>query len=299
MTLPTFITVGAEKCGTTALHEHLSQHPEIFMSEPKEPSYFVATDSNYTSQNMGNLKHGYIDSLKDYQAIFTHVSNEKAVGESSPCYLYSKIAAETIKRQLPDAKIIIILRNPMRRAFSQYVFNQMRGWESRDINFEQALAREPERIANSSMWAFHYCARGMYYEQVKRYLDTFGESNVKILLYDDFASRPQQQLKQVHQFLSVSQFKLPDAKEKHNVTKLTKNKSLDNMMNSDTAIKQFLKQLLPNSIKQQLKTKIMEINSIKPQVDENMIIELEEVFRDDIKKLNKIVNVNPLIWLSS
>jgi len=298
MTLPTFITVGAEKCGTTALHAQLNNHPQIFMSNPKEPSYFASSDQKFINQEMRDLNHNYINNLEQYKSIFSEVNDEIAIGESSPCYLYSDSAAKMIKSVIPDVKIIIILRNPVLRAYSQFVFNQMRGWEARNIEFQSAIDIETSRIKNNSMWAFHYLARGMYFRQVEKYLEIFGDSNVKVILYDDYVERPDKTLDEIHSFIGVEKFNYTNSAEKHNVTRLSRVKFIETLINNQNKLALIIKKIIPNSVKGKISDIIQLLNSTKPKADPEYLLALEQHFCEDIKLLSTIIDKSPLIWLS-
>ena len=297
MTLPTFLTVGAEKCGTTALHVHLSRHPQVFMSEPKEPSFFLSEDPRYTGQDMGDLQHEYIRTLEEYQAIFESVDGETAIGESSPCYLYSDVAPHKIKELIPDAKIIAILRNPVQRAYSQFVFNQQRGWEARKMTFSRALELEDERVEKGSMWAFHYTRRGKYSGQIKRYLDTFSSARVRVVLYDDFVKKPDSVLEDLYGFLGVGSVSLDNTRERHNVTGLPKSTLLHRLTNTSNPFKSILKSILPQGARQRVRRALSSWNSTKPPADPADLSRLGELFEADIRQLAELIEPDPLVWL--
>jgi len=146
--LPNFFIVGAAKSGTTSLYHHLCQHLDVFMSPVKEPHYFSrdvgvrSFKADDTKSIFANLR-GYIDfilksrfyilNFEKYKRLFSNVKNEKAIGEASVSYLVSKVAAEEIYKFNPDAKIIIILRNPVKRAFSHWLMDLRIGHVSNPI----------------------------------------------------------------------------------------------------------------------------------------------------------------------
>ena len=188
---PNFFMVGAPRCGTTSLYEALRQHPSIFMPDTKEPHFF--------SKDLQDPV--FYMTLEKYLSLFLDVSNAERIGEASTYYLYSKVAASEIKSFCPDAKIMIMLRNPVDMMYSLYAqsyyywSNIYQGHE--DIaDFGQALAAEEERKQgrrlpkdtpnNVCVW-YHLYYRDLarYTNQVKRYLDTFGQANTRIILFDD------------------------------------------------------------------------------------------------------------------
>jgi len=184
MTLPNFLIIGAAKSGTTALYTYLKQHPEIFMSTPKELRYF----SNVSSPPEGIPHHRAVFSLEEYKSYFDAVTDEKAYGESSPMYLYTPGTAERIRTAIPDVKILAILRNPIDRAYSAYT-HALRDWIETAETFEEALEKEPERIGAGWGMLWHYANAGYYYEQLSRYYKVFDPDQIRVFLHDDLSKR--------------------------------------------------------------------------------------------------------------
>src|SRR5437588_7141599 len=170
---PNFLIAGAAKAGTTSLHDYLGQHPDIYMSTFKEPNYFVP---------------GYAyEDWEDYLALFAGARGETAVGESSTGYLYCEESPLRIKSTLGDVKIILILRNPARRAASLYWWMVREGYENAPsfadaLERESSRARDPDFRANCPQFFpdYLYYTTGLYSEQVERFLETFGPDSVRI-----------------------------------------------------------------------------------------------------------------------
>lgn len=200
MRRPDFFIVGAPKCGTTALYEYLKQHPEVFMpKEAKEPNFFGSDFNNPF----------FIRDEKAYLSLFADALHEKRVGEASIWYLYSKRAASEIKSFDPQARIIIMLRNPvemLHALHSQLLFN---GDEDEE-DFEAALAAEEARKEGLRLPANPQIVEALFYrevikytEQVKRYCDVFNEAQIKIIIYDDFKQNAAQVYRETCAFLDV------------------------------------------------------------------------------------------------
>jgi hypothetical protein len=183
---PNFFIVGAPKCGTTALDSYLKQHPEVFIPERKE-AHYLCTDFKAPL---------YIDNLNMYLELFSDAKGFKVVGESSVYYLSSKDAAENIKSFSPDAKIIIMLRNPVDMMYSNHSQLLYSGFETIK-DFGQALAAESDRAVGKNLPRtlrvsenhLFYKEAVKYTNQVKRYFDVFGRENVHVILFDDFKSQ--------------------------------------------------------------------------------------------------------------
>lgn len=179
---PDFFIVGAPKCGTTAMNDYLRQHPQVFMPERKDITYFGA-DLKF--------RHPRI-SRDEYLSLFRDANGAARIGETSVWYLYSKTAAQEIKSFSPSARIIVMLRNPvdmLHAQHSQFLYN----CNEDIISFEEALAAEEQRKRGERIPVQAHFVDGLFYketvkysEQVERYFKIFGRSNVRVILFDDF-----------------------------------------------------------------------------------------------------------------
>ena len=182
---PNFFLVGAPKCGTTSMHEYLQRHPDVFMPFYKEPHYFGADlDGSRFRQFRGKPER--------YLKLFRDARDEKRIGESSPWYLASESAAEEIHAFDPNAKIIIMLRNPVDMMYSMWSQFRYSGNEQIET-FEAALTAEADRRDGKRIRRAAHCLTGLQYRrmarfssQVRRYFDRFGRANVKVIIFDDF-----------------------------------------------------------------------------------------------------------------
>ena len=210
-TLPNFLIIGAAKAGTTALHEYLQQHPQIYMTPTKETNFFAfaGEDLNFQGPKDEALKDFSITDLDTYQAEFAEVTNEKAIGEACPSYLYYPQAASRIKHYLPDVRLIVILRNPVDRAYANFL-HTVRDDREPYRNFALALQEEPNRIDNNWEWFWHYIQVGFYGKQLKHYYETFAPSQIKIYLYEDLKENAIALLQDIFCWLEVENTFVPD-----------------------------------------------------------------------------------------
>jgi hypothetical protein len=191
MTLPNFLIVGAQKCGTTSLHDILSEHPQANMSKVKEIRFF-------------NTPKKYAKGLEYYKSYFDKPdSNHRVTGESSPGYICSPGVHRLIHESLGDIKIVIILRDPIKRAFSQY-------WDNR-TNLKDSMS-ESEIIDNYLEVEYSpnrrgYFSKGVYYTYVKKYLELFGEKNVHIILFENLIKNQTLELQKLYNFLGIDKDK--------------------------------------------------------------------------------------------
>jgi hypothetical protein len=197
---PDFFIVGAPKCGTTALAEYLSRHPNIFMAR-KEMHYF-GRDLEFGAQIYRRDRAEY---LKEFAA-----GGERArAGEASVWNLYSTQAAAEIKAFNPRARIIIMIREPVEMIYSLYHQFRVDGNEHLPT-FEQALAAQEDRRAGRRVTRHTYFRKGLLYmetarftEQIRRYFKIFGREQVQVVVYDDFASETSAMYARVLDFLGV------------------------------------------------------------------------------------------------
>src|SRR5215471_836450 len=202
---PNFFLVGASRAGTTSLWQHLIEHPDIYMPTgamaEKEPCHFCEVTPRWAS--------AYRD-RKRYLALFTQAGGRRAVGEGSTPYLVAPEVPGRIRATYPDAKVIVILRNPTDRAFSLYRYLCLIGaeWVS---SFEKALDVEPSRMRDerfkygNPLWyaLYEYFHSGLYSSQIERYLSVFPSEQVKIILFDDLEAEPLRVTRDVYTFLGV------------------------------------------------------------------------------------------------
>lgn len=188
---PDFYVVGAAKAGTTAIWSWLRQHDHVYLPQIKEPGYFAF------SQDIAIPKKGPYD--PDYSAKITTDADAyralyagaggRMTGDASPVYLGHRLAAQLIAQARPDARIIVILRHPVDRAFSQYLHHRRDGLEPCKT-FEDALAAEESRLAEGWSWAHGYAALGEYSAQIDRFLAVFPRDQILFLEYEALQSDP-------------------------------------------------------------------------------------------------------------
>jgi hypothetical protein len=218
---PNFLILGANKAGTTSLHDYLGQHPDIFMSPVKEPSYFTkAGTEDVDPEHLGPIhrrtQQQVTRTLDDYLSLFEGVQEESAVGEASTAYLASEVAPERIRTAIPAAKLVAVLRNPVERAFSAFAMHVQWGVETR--SFADAVAAEIEGGSQNRLGT-HYVATGLYGQQLRRYLERFKHDQLRIYLYEDLVAEPADLMRDLYGFLGVDDAFQPDMTVRRNVTR--------------------------------------------------------------------------------
>lgn len=206
--LPDFIVLGAQKAGSTSLHQYLRQHPQIFPSRKKEVHYFDL-----------HLDKGTIWYREHFPLRYSLKLRNAITGETSPYYLYHPHAAQRIAQLLPEVKLICLLRNPVDRAISQYWHARTLGFESLPIekafdaedrrlrNEKKRLAKNPEAQSYAHRkWS--YMDRGCYADQLRRYFQYFSRDSFLILKSENLFTETQKTYDRVTDFLGVDRYVL-------------------------------------------------------------------------------------------
>lgn len=295
--LPNFLIVGAAKCGTTSLFKYLEKHPQVFLSNPKEPKFLTSDIFSKPLSGPGDdiVENNIIKDIGSYNDLFSKVTNEKVIGEASADLLYyHKHSIPRIKEVCgSDAKIIIILRNPVDRAFSAYT--HLRRDFRETLTFEEALSDEENRINSNYEFLWHYKKVGLFYEQVKDFINNF--DHVKVIILDELKRQPENVLNDLYEFLEINEEFEKIEYKIHNPSGIPKSNLYFNLVNSKGLLKLIIKLLIPQKMRSLLINKLKFINLRKVKIDEKNKATLLEYYRDDILKLSKLLNKDLSHWL--
>lgn len=295
--MPNFIILGAAKSGTTALYHYLKQHPQIYLSPIKETEFFAFEGEELNFQGPKDLPRLSITTLEDYQAQFKDVGDETAIGEASPVYLYSSKAPERIHNYLPDAKLIVILRDPIERAYSQFLMFIRDGREPLQ-NFMQAVDEEDTRIAQNWAWGWHYLQLGLYHQQLKRYFERYPQEKIKIYLYEELKSNSAGVLKDIFDYLEVDDTFIPNTSVKHNISGIPQNKLIQSWLYEKNIIKKIVKPFLPEKLRKDIFIKLKKKQTLrKPELSSEVRQPLLPFFQEDILRLQELIGKDLSGWL--
>jgi Sulfotransferase family len=311
--LPNFFIIGAPKAGTTSLYHYLRQHPQIFMSPVKEPCYFAsevrlenfspryAGIARRQSENLrayfdGSAAHGapsgIVSRWEDYCKLFDGANGACAAGEASVCYLWSPSAAVNIRAAIPGARIIVILRDPAERAFSQYLHCVADGVV--DCSFREQIERGVRNASRQFNPLYPFLEYGLYSAQVKSYLDLFPPDVVRIFLYEEAWRDPKRLLREVFSFLNIDPYFEPDtsmrALERCVPRSLTGHRLLRN-----TRVAAKAKSLLPPSLYGGLRAMLFQTGRGAAMHPGDRRF-LADYYRDDIRTLETLLNRELAIW---
>jgi hypothetical protein len=292
---PHFLIVGAPKSGTTSLYKYLSQHPMVFMPEKKEPVFFCEYERAFQGPGSREFDANLVTDAKAYLSLFTGAPTGSLTGEASTDYLSCPGAPIRIKQWNPAAKIIICLRNPIERAYSEHVHLVRDTLEQED--FKTALMLEEKRRADRWIPLFWHVERSMYHDAVKRYLETFGEQNVKVVLYEDLVRDPATVIATLFRFLNLPLANV-DVTRPHNVSGYPRSSALQAFLLREGHVKTLMKKLVNKEIRTSIKEAAFLANLQKRDLKAKDHRFLREKLVEDIISLQHLLHTNLENWVS-
>ena len=297
---PNLFIVGQPKSGTTALHQFLGQHPEIYMSSIKEPHFFCSDFHLESDRAYGRQRFYDFRSESAYLQLFNKARNVKVAGESSTNYLYSHVAAQKIYNFNPDAKIIIILREPAKFLYSLHS-HYVKFTEENEPDFLTALALEDDRQQEKAISPrvtspsyLYYSQRVQYYQQVKRYCDRFNPKQIKVIIFEEFKSNNDTIFREVLEFLEVDPNFTPEYAAV-NVNKEVKFKAINSLVNSPLAksiSKNLLSQKFNEFVRDNIVEKFLWHQAPKKEMSDEIKTQLMEQYRPEVVKISELLDLD-------
>lgn len=287
MRRPNFFIVGAAKSGTTSMLRYLGQHPDIAMPQRREPVFFGRDLASHGKKTA---------TLDDYLEIFSDCGPEKIVGEKTVWYLYSKDAADEIKAFDKNAKILIMLRNPVDMVHSLH--HQFLTTGNEDVrSFDDALALTDERASGRALPKTAHFPEGLLYtriplysEQVQRYLRAFGSDQVQVITFDEFCRSTADTFAKTLRFLEVDQAFTPEF-----VVYNKKKKPLVKQLSSGGENGASPVSLLPAALRWRLH-RLNRVEDKRAPMSASTRARLQELFRPDIECLSAVLDRDFTHW---
>lgn len=295
--LPDFMLVGAAKSGTTTLYRILAGHPELFFPpSEKEPFYFCFAGEEPRTLNEAS-KDRVVWQTPDYLELYRSAPSGALCGDASTSYLYKhdvviphmkKLYGERYK----EVKIMVILRNPVDRAYSHYTYLVRNGFE--ELSFEEAIKPEIIESRKNERWGFDYLEYGSYAEQVEHYLSEFPDC--RIFLMDDLKDK-QKLINEITAYLGVAHLEV-DKEFTANPSGIPKSRFLVDQLRKNKVMKWAVNQL-SESVKHKVLNKRDQMMSkllVKKPLDKQTRKELSRYFSDDVLKLEKLIGRSLEHW---
>ena len=303
--LPDFLIVGAARSGTTTLFSLLARHPRIFMPREKEPMFFSVFGQGRVPVDVrtGKPAAHVVADLAGYLDLFRAARDGRLIGEASTWYLYRYQATiHNIRRiygeNARDVRIIILLRNPVERAWSHYELKRRNGEEK--LPFDQAIDSGliHERLEKGLTPGFDYIGFGRYYQQVKSYLENF--PRVRVVLFEDLMKDTGRTEREVCDFLGLEPRPAHQKPAKFNVSGAPKNKfvgMVGDFLYKPAPLKSFLKPWIPRRLRAAMKYRLS-VRIFRPErLDAGLRIRLTDIFQDDIRALAGLTGRDLTPWL--
>lgn len=281
-----FFCVGAQKAGTSTLHDIIKQHPDVSLPKRKETHFFRDDDKYDKGQNF-------------FFKLFEQKPWVKVYGEIDPEYLYFENCAQRIKETFQNVKIIIILRNPVERAYSHYLMTKSRGLE--ELSFDEAIYAERNRLnSHFDHINYSYISRGMYMKQIERFELIFGPENVTVFFFDDLIADAKTVVTKFVEFAGLEPYAF-DYAVKSNVASEAKNEKIRDFVYKPNKLKKLIGKLIPSKqLKNDIMTTIVSKNK-KEAKKSPLSLELKKemynrFFESEIEDLEAKLDINLEHW---
>jgi len=301
MCRPNFFIVGAAKSGTTSLYEYLRQHPDIFLPDIKEPVYF-GSDLDFDTRLCARKT---IHNREEYLKLYQQAGDIPRRGEATVWYLYSEDAAQEIYDFDPEAKIIIMLRNPVD---VMVALHQEFLWDCNEdiLEFEEAYRAQDDRRQGNRLGRTTHFRQGLIYEdvvayadQVKRYFDVFGRENICLIIFDDLVEDDEREFRRIIEYLDVDRSFLPVRKHM-NARKPTHLRAVNQFFAARPRLRRVL---LSNIFSQTAKRAVIDVvtklsrgKGEKKKIDPALRAEMQDKMRGDVERLSELLGRDLSHW---
>ena len=300
MALPEFFVAGAPKAGTTALHAALAQHPGLYLSAVKEPKFFLTDGPPPTQGGPGDAKtyREHVWRRADYEALFAPAPPGTLRGESTPFYLYRHDAQRRIRDLIPDARLIVVLRDPIERAHSNWTHLWSAGLDPVD-DFVRACDAEDQRIAAGWADFWHYKRLGLYGQQLQHLYSVFPQEQVHVFRYRNLIDDPAGTLNRLFAFLGAEQEVVTEV-PRENVTahpeKTRRHQHLSRILRTGAAATARLPGHRGKALIDRLESRLQEGAAPRQPLTWDERQALIPFFEDDVRLLSKLTGEDFSPW---
>ncbi|MBU3820657.1 sulfotransferase [Flavobacteriaceae bacterium XHP0103] len=300
---PNFLILGVPKAGTTSLYEYLKQHPEIFLPEKKELHFFSYNELKQRTNGPGDksVLRELTGKKQQYLKLFENSENYKAIGEISPSYLFyfQKIKSQIFEILGKDIKVIVVIRNPISRTYSQYMHQKRLGYEN--LTFKIALNKEEGRKKNAYGDIWYYKTHSLYSPLLQEVYNSLHPNKIKIILFENLIQNPIATTQEIFNFLDVDETFIPrNINKKFNEGGIYKKGILSKFLAQPNRLKTLFKKFLPKKFKELLKQKkhkFLKTKKIPSQgMNKEEEIYLKKFFEKDVGLLKRLLKRNLEEW---
>lgn len=299
---PDFLIIGAPKAGTTALHAGLSRHPDVFTTTPKEPKYFLCDEAPppaWRGPGDAHSQQEWIWRRKDYERLFEDAGPTTMRGESTPFYLWSRGAHRRIAGALPDVKLIAVVRDPIDRAYSNWMHLWSDGLEPVS-DFEETFDLQQARI--EAGWApfWRYVELGLYGEQLAHLYTYVDPQRVLVLRYRQIVDRPADAVDRVCRFLGIREGlvdRIPRDNSRNFVVPGWRPRTLGPLIRAGAWAGQFAPPQVWRAASRPMVSRLSGREMTRPEISPQAHSRLVRHFSDDVHRLSEITGEDFSDWL--
>lgn len=279
--LPTFIVAGAKKAATTSLYEYFKQHPQVYMSAIKETNFF-AYEADNPKHSQAERRKFPIRTMAEYTNLFVDTGGAKAVGEASPFYISSLTASQRLHKVIPEIQLIFSLRNPVDRAYSDYLMRARGGTEQRTV--DQAFQEDLELLRART-----------YYKQLQPWYGYFSSEQIRVVLFEEIKEDAVAVMQKLYRFIDVDADFTPDVAQQHNPGGIPKNQTRQAIVNFVRQYRYF-RTCIPKSIRNRF-SMFAEANLQKaPPLPAHIRAKLMAMYAEDTARLEELIGIDLSIW---
>ncbi len=287
MHLTDFIIIGARKAASSSICRYLKQHPQLHMPPFKRLRFFNKWDklgSKFDEKAISSF-------FDKYKHMCGRAQERQVIGEVGSGYLSCKRAAEMIKYYLPDVKLIAILRDPVDRAYSEYMMQLRDGYQKRGLM---------EMVERGNTY---YLQASYYGRLLKKYYDIFGQEKIRIYIYEEFKKNPVKIFQDMLRFIGVDHSFVPNMTKRDQQGMTPKSKTFARLVGIKNPLRSFLANILKPFMsldkRQKLRAKLQKANwEEAPPLSESDKDKLMQFFKDDIRRLEKLTGIDfSSVWL--
>ena len=283
---PNFFIVGGAKCATTNISYYLNDHPDIFIPKLNEPYYYCKFDvpKNFKRESM-------ITDKKKYLNLFKNAIHEKAIGEATPVYLQCPNAAKEIKKDFPDSKIIISIRNPIDKAHSSYFSYKFMNLDNR--TFSEKINFYEKTLLDDEFDLFNFIEDGFFSKHIKRFQKVFPPEKIKIIFFEDYIKNISAHINSILNFLEIEKpFTLTNKPK--NSFRVPKNQLSQYLLNNKT-FRNISTKLIPTLTRDKIGEKFFVKQSTKPSMLDEDRERLKKIFLNEYSDLKNLLGIE-LPW---
>lgn len=284
---PNFFIVGGAKCATTNISYYLNEHPDVFIPELIEPYYYCKFDlpKNFKRESM-------ITDKKKYLKLFDKATHQKAIGEATPVYLQCSHSATEIKKDFPDSKIIISIRNPIDKAHSSYFSYKFMNLDNR--SFSEKIDLFEKQYLDGEFFIFNFIEDGFFSKHIKRFQKVFPSENIKIIFFEDYIKNIPSHINSLLNFLEIDDPTHLTTQPK-NSFRVPRNR-LSKFLLNNQKFRKISTTLIPTIQRDKIGERFFVKQSKKPPMMPEDRERLKKIFLPEYEDLKKLLNIDNLPW---